>query len=200
MFGFQYVQYIKKKILFNLSFLKIYVDQLVQLYFLSLEQVEEIQHIIQKEQNKDQKQMNNAVWSQQICMIVFQAIYGLLFYLFSTTPGYYGDESSCIYLRKYSYYLGVATLLLVTLHFLFLLYSCFQNKVDFLLSAEGCLNAIYGIFSFVIWIMLWVALGKGEECGSLNTLVWVFTILIILGIFMSCCLLFCGVVISASQK
>ncbi|CAD8151822.1 unnamed protein product [Paramecium pentaurelia] len=76
------------------------------------EQLENLNQIINIENNRLQKQQNSTVWTSQICTIIFQAIYGLLFYLFSTTPGYYGDENSCIQLKKFSYILGVATLLL----------------------------------------------------------------------------------------
>ncbi|CAD8143898.1 unnamed protein product [Paramecium octaurelia] len=166
---------------------------------MNTDELENLAQIMNIENDRLQKQQNASVWTQQVCTIIFQSVYGLLFYLFSTTPGYYGDESSCIQLKKFSYILGAATLILVVIHTLLLIYSCSSKSISFLLSAEGVMNTVYGIFSLVIWIMLWIALAQKEECGSLTTLVWVFTILIILGVFLSCCLV-CLAAVATSQK
>lgn len=67
--------------------------------------------VINKDLIKISESINTCLYWTAFFEISVSAFVGYLFYYFSTTEGYYGDENSCIDLRKYSYLYGVVTLL-----------------------------------------------------------------------------------------
>ena len=133
--------------------------------------------------------------------LAISLFFGILFYFYTSDVMYYGSESECVSLLAagkqlliYFEVLGITTFIL------FCLYLCCSKRDGssyLFLDLIDLIFFFFLIYKFVLLFKTIGALSRGENCGSLNSLVliWVILTFSVYFIFCYCICCFCAILL-----
>ena len=152
------------------------------------------------------KKSNSDSEISEICFSTFVYLtFLILFWYFSSNPKHYGgNPDSCITLlemakKMCSLYFAGLLLSVVFIPLCLILTTFCKDQPSCIASTYLFIKGLqvsFAIVNLVFFVMLWNAYSKGEACGDLRTLTFIYLLLVGIGLvvlaIVSCCCLCCA--------